>query len=108
MSEHQEHQRSAKASQPDAKDVKDSGKGDAQQPIQGEGDYQAARRFRNESEEFVANADVESLARQAAPSSPKEARDLALAEERGRDRSKGDDAADPGIMYPGRKPDAPR
>ena len=28
MSEHQEHQRSAKASQPDAKDVKDSGKGD--------------------------------------------------------------------------------
>lgn len=43
--------------------------------VQGEGDYQAARRHRREVTDFV-----------------------------GRDRSKGDDAADPGIMYPGRKP----
>ncbi|MGC2461926.1 MAG: hypothetical protein WA446_13305 [Steroidobacteraceae bacterium] len=43
--------------------------------VQGEGDYQAARRYRREVTDFV-----------------------------GRDRSKGDDAADPGIMYPGRKP----
>lgn len=80
----------------------------AEGTIQGEGDYQAARRFREQSEEFVAKADVDALAREAAPSSAKEARELALAEERGRDRSKGDDAADPGIMYPGRKPDANR
>ncbi len=43
--------------------------------VQGEGDYQAARRYRREVTDFV-----------------------------GRDRSKGDDAADPGIMYPRRKP----
>jgi hypothetical protein len=72
--------------------------------LQGEGDYQAARRYREEVTEFVSKADVDTLAREAAPSSAKEARDLALAEDRGRDRSKGDDAADPGIMYPGRKP----
>jgi hypothetical protein len=104
MSEQQD-KRSAKGGKPP---VDNAAQGEGQQPIQGEGDYQAARRFRKESEEFVAKADVEGLARQAAPSSAKEARDLALAEERGRDRSKGDDAADPGIMYPGRKPDAPR
>jgi hypothetical protein len=72
--------------------------------LQGEGDYQAARRYREEVTEFVSRADVDALAREAAPASAKEARDLALAEDRGRDRSKGDDAADPGIMYPGRKP----
>jgi hypothetical protein len=76
--------------------------------VQGEGDYEAARRYRQEVTDFVAKADVDALARAAAPSSAKEARDLALAQDRGRDRSKGDDAADPGIMYPGRKPDAGR
>ncbi|MFI4866986.1 MAG: hypothetical protein ACHQDB_07765, partial [Steroidobacterales bacterium] len=68
----------------------------------------AANRYRHDVEEFVAHADVDALAHQAAPSSAKEARDLALAEDSGRDRSKGDDAADRGIMYPGRKPDANR
>jgi hypothetical protein len=77
-------------------------------PVQGEGDYQAANRYRQDVEEFVAHADVDALAHQAAPSSAKEARDLALAEDSGRERSKGDDAADPGIMYPGRKSDPNR
>jgi len=71
--------------------------------LQGEGDYQAARRYREEVTDFVSRADIDALAHEAAPDSAKEARDLALAEERGRDRSKGDDAADAGIMYPGRK-----
>jgi hypothetical protein len=86
------------------KDRKSAGK-DA---VQGEGDYQAARRYRREVSDFVSRSDVDALAHEAAPTSAKEARDLALAEERGRDRSKGDDAADPGIMYPGRKPDPGR
>jgi hypothetical protein len=76
--------------------------------LQGEGDYQAARRYREEVTEFVSKADIDELAREAAPTSAKEARDLALAEEQGRDRSQGDDAADAGIMYPGRKPGADR
>jgi hypothetical protein len=80
----------------------------ADKAVQGEGDYEAARRYRKEVTEFISKSDVDALAREATPASAKEARDLALAEERGRDRSKGDDAADPGIMYPGRKPDAER
>jgi hypothetical protein len=76
--------------------------------LQGEGDYQASRRYREQVTEFLSTADVDELAQRASPGSAKEARDLALAEERGRDRSKGDDAADPGIMYPQRKPDTDR
>ena len=80
----------------------------AKQSVQGEGDYEAARRYREELTDFVSKSDIDQLARQAAPGSAREARDLALAEDSGRDRSKGDDAADPGLMYPGRKPDAER
>jgi hypothetical protein len=96
MSEHKDR-RSDKYRKPKVNDT-----------VQGEGDYQASRRYREEVAEFVSKADVDALAREAAPTSAKEARDLALAEDQGRDRSKGDDAADPGIMYPGRKSDANR
>lgn len=87
------------------KDSRKDRKPRANDSVQGEGDYQAADRYRKEVGEFVSKADIDALAREAAPSSAKQARDLALAEERGRERSKGDDAADPGIMYPGRKAD---
>ena len=76
--------------------------------VQGEGDYEAAARYREEVKEFVAKADIDALAHQAAPASAGEARDLGLAEDAGRDRSKGDDAADAGIMYPARKSDSSR
>lgn len=79
----------------------DEHRGDA---LQGEGDYQASSRYREQVADFIATADVDSLARKAAPDGAQQARDLALAEARGRDRSKGDDAADPGLMYPNRKP----
>jgi hypothetical protein len=71
--------------------------------IQGEGDYQAAHRYRKEVDEFLAHADVDKLARSAEPKSAKEARELALAADVGLQRSKGDDPADAGAMYPGRK-----
>jgi hypothetical protein len=93
MSEHSD-KRSRKDRKPAGKDA-----------VQGEGDYQAARRYRREVSDFISKNDVDALAHEAAPTSAREARDLALAEERGRDRSKGDDATDPGIMYPGGKPE---
>ncbi len=74
--------------------------------LQGEGDYKAARRYREEVSEFLAHHDVEQVAKGAAPHSALEARELALAEESARNRSKGDDSADVAAMYPGRKPDA--
>jgi hypothetical protein len=73
---------------------------DADHKLQGEGDYYAARRYRDKVTEFVNRSDVEELARKALPLSAREARDDALAAERARSRSKGDDPADVGIMYP--------
>lgn len=72
--------------------------------VQGEGDYEAARRYRKEVDEFLAHADVEKVAQRAAPKSALEARELALAEDRARRRSKGDEPTDVGAMYPGRGP----
>ncbi len=72
-----------------------------QDPVQGEGDYEAARRYREEVSEFLSHADVDEIAHKAAPKSALEARELAIAAERGRERSKGDDPADVGAMYPG-------
>jgi hypothetical protein len=68
--------------------------------VQGEGDYDAARRYREQVTDFVRRSDIDALAREAQPLSPREARDNALADERARRRSKGDDPADVGIMYP--------
>jgi hypothetical protein len=75
--------------------------------VQGEGDYEAARRYRQEVDDFLAHADVEQIAQRAAPSSTLEARELALAAERGRERSKGDVPRDVGAMYPGREDGKP-
>jgi hypothetical protein len=71
--------------------------------VQGEGDYDAARRYRESVSEFVNKGEVEKLAQKAQPLSAKDAREMALAEDSARVRSKGDDPADVGIMYPHEK-----
>jgi hypothetical protein len=73
--------------------------------IQGEGDYEAADRYREGVRDFIKSSDIEKLAENAEPQSPTEIQDLARAEKSGRSRSKGDDPADVGIMYtePGEK-----
>jgi hypothetical protein len=78
----------------------------ADDKLQGEGDYDAARRYREKVTDFVKRSNVEELAHQGQPLSPREARDFALAEEQARARSKGDDPADVGIMYSHSKPDS--
>ena len=60
--------------------------------VQGEGDYRAARRHRRDVQEFVAEHDeddIEELARDAAPRSQAEQRDMLEAEREGRARAKG-------------------
>lgn len=57
--------------------------------VQGEGDYDAARRHRRDVEEFVDASDTEGLARAAEPQSPQEARALESAEAIGRARARG-------------------
>jgi hypothetical protein len=58
--------------------------------VQGEGDYDAARRHRQSVEDFLESNDPEQLARSAAPADPHEEKELEDAEKRGRD-GPGDD-----------------
>jgi len=64
-----------------------------QSKVQGEGDYEAARRYRQRSEDYVAHGDAEKAARDAAPKSSREAEDLRAAEAAGKKRAKGEDPA---------------
>ncbi len=61
---------------------------DAAATLQGEGDYDAARRHRESVEAFVASGQVEAAARAAAPDSAQEAQDLQQAEAEGRSHAK--------------------
>jgi hypothetical protein len=57
--------------------------------LQGEGDYEAARRHRGKLKSFIATHDVAKVARAAAPRSTAEARSMQQAEASGKARSKG-------------------
>jgi hypothetical protein len=57
--------------------------------VQGEGDYEAARRYREDVKEFVDKDEVDKAAREAAPKSPDEQREMEEAERTGRSHSKG-------------------
>ena len=61
--------------------------------IQGEGDYEAARRHRKRVSEFIENNDVEKAAVRAAPDTAAEAQELEDAEAEGKSHAKGEDPA---------------
>lgn len=61
--------------------------------VQGEGDYEAARRHRKRVNEYVENNDIEKAAVRAAPETAQEAEDMAAAEAAGKARAKGEDPA---------------
>ena len=63
------------------------------QKIQGEGDYEATRRFRKRTEEYINNNDVEKAAVRAAPTSSEEEEEMKAAEAAGKRRAKGEDPA---------------
>ncbi len=52
--------------------------------IQGEGDYEAARRYRDKAKGFIDSGRVEEAARAAEPRDAKEQEDMTKAEEEGR------------------------
>ncbi len=56
--------------------------------VQGEGDYEAAGRYRKEVSDFVDKADIDKAAREAAPKSPDEQREMDEAERAGKSHSK--------------------
>lgn len=63
------------------------------QKIQGEGDYEATRRYRKRTEEFLENNDVEKAALRAAPEDAAEAEEMDAAEEAGKSRARAEDPA---------------
>jgi hypothetical protein len=65
----------------------------SKQKVQGEGDYEATRRYRERTEQFLENNDVEAAAENAKPDDAAEAKDLEAAEAEGKARAKGEDPA---------------
>jgi hypothetical protein len=59
--------------------------------VQGEGDYEAGRRYDKASREFAESGKVEPAARDAAPGDAREAEDMERAEEEGKSHAKGED-----------------
>jgi len=62
--------------------------------VQGEGDYEAARRYDDAARGFAQSGKVEPAAREAEPRDAREAEDIEKAEEIGKSRSKGEDPGD--------------
>ena len=58
--------------------------------VQGEGDYDAARRYDKASRDFAQSGKVEPAAHDAAPTSDEEAAELERAENEGKSHSKGE------------------
>ena len=71
-------QASANSGRPKGADSDRDGK------VQGEGDYAADRRYRERTDRFLESADVDEVARAAAPHSEEEAREMQEAEKEGR------------------------
>lgn len=67
---------------------------DSHATVQGEGDYEAARRHRESATGFVRSHDIEAEAREAAPRTPDDARAMLEAERKGRARTRGEDRRD--------------
>jgi hypothetical protein len=69
----------------------DMGKGPGK--VQGEGDYESAKKFDDDEVAFVKSGRVDQAARDAEPKSQAEADEMKKAEEVGKSRSKGEDAS---------------
>ena len=73
-----------------------------QDKVQGEGDYDAARRYDKAAREFAESGKVEDAARDAGPHSAEEADELRRAEREGKSHAKGED---PLLNNPGKMPE---
>jgi len=61
--------------------------------VQGEGDYQSAKKFDDDEAAFVRSGRVDQAARDAEPKSQVEADEMKKAEEAGKSRSRGEDVS---------------
>ena len=77
----------------------DQNRQDPDHSVQGEGDYNAARRYDKAAREFAESGKVEDAARDAKPTSADEADALRRAENEGKSHAKGED---PALYRPGK------
>lgn len=68
--------------------------------LQGEGNYDAARRHRQDAEDFVKSGNVDRAAREARPEDAAKAAELEKAEREGRSHSKGEAPGDEAQQSP--------
>ena len=71
--------------------------------VQGEGDYEAGRRYDKAARQFAVSGKVEPAAHDAAPASEAEAKEMEQAEDVGKSHSKGEDS----LLNQKRKPGDP-
>ncbi|MBL0731120.1 hypothetical protein [Piscinibacter sp. HJYY11] len=69
----------------------DQGQNPRSGQVQGEGDYEAARRYDKSAREFAESGKVKPAADQSAPRNEREAEEMERAEETGKSRAKGED-----------------
>jgi hypothetical protein len=81
---------------------------DKQDGMQGEGDYQSARKFNELERKFVASGRVAAAARAAAPTSESERQEMIEAEQKGKRRAKGEDPALTAATTDSAAPQVPR
>lgn len=72
--------------------MKNSSKSDK---VQGEGDIEADRHFRDSTEKFVKSGKVSEASKKSVPQNSKEAEELEHAEDVGLSKSKGEDPSSP-------------
>jgi hypothetical protein len=79
--------------------------GNTEKPeVQGEGDYEAARRYGKEVKDYVDSANIDKAAHDAAPKSPDEQREMDEAERAGRSHSKAGKEPDMPLNSEAKKP----
>jgi hypothetical protein len=83
------------------------GRQHGQQNVHGEGNYAASRQYNDATREFAQSGRVDEAARNAAPRSDAEAKDMQAAEAEGKRHAKGEDPA-LGRKRSGLTPDASR
>ena len=66
--------------------------------VQGEGDYDAARRYRKDVQDFVQTGQADEAAREAQPDDASQAAEMESAERTGKSHSKGEAAGDDAQM----------
>ncbi len=86
-------QRDKRSDSPQSGAQQNEGRQQSQQNVYGEGNYAASRQYNDATRDFAQSGRVDEAARNAAPQSDAEAKDMQAAEAEGKRHAKGEDPA---------------